>query len=78
MTGREYIQYILENRLENEEMIKEGKILGFMTKLEAAKKFGVGVSTINTLIYTGRLEAVGLYDSIFIPANAVIKETKDE
>lgn len=70
MTGREWISYILENHLENEEMFKDGKLLGFMTAMEAAAKFEVGVSTINVWFHDGTLKGLMIAGEIYIPANA--------
>ena len=53
MTGRDYIIYILEHHLEDEELFKNGKIPGLMTYEEAAVKFGVGVDTIKANIVLG-------------------------
>lgn len=48
MTGRELIIYILQNNLEDEEVFKDGTLIGFMDEYQAAAKFRVGVSTIRT------------------------------
>lgn len=48
MTGRALIIYILENNLENKEIFKDGKIVGFISVSEAASKFNVGVGTVKT------------------------------
>ena len=69
MTGREDIQYILENHLEDEEIISDGKILGFITKMEAAKKFDVGVSTIKAWTDAGYLKEVYISETLLIPEN---------
>ena len=55
MTGRDLIIYILENRLENEQVFKDGKLLGFITVDEAALKFGVGPETIRLWCMLGVL-----------------------
>ena len=72
MTGREYIQYILENHLEDEEIISDGKILGFVSKMEAAKRFGTGLATINAWTNTGHLKEVLVSENILIPENEII------
>lgn len=56
MTGRELIIYILKNGLENEEVFKDGKILGYVTVEEAALRTGFGPATIITWISMGILE----------------------
>ena len=78
MTGREYIQYILENHLEDEEIIKGDRLVGFLNLVEAANKFDVGVETIRTWVVRGQLQSVDLLGVLYIPANAELKETKDE
>ena len=78
MTGREYIQYILENHLEDEEIIKDDKIAGFLTTYGAASNFNVGIETINAWIKLGCIDSVWLNGKQYIPANAELKEAKDE
>ena len=78
MTGREYIQYILANHLEDEEIIKDDKIAGFLTVYGAASKFNVGIETINAWIKLGRIGSVWLNGKQYIPANAEPKEVSNE
>ena len=78
MTGREYIQYILENHLEDEEIIKGDRLVGFLNLVEAANKFDVGVETVRTWVVRGQLQSVDLLGVLYIPANAELKEAKDE
>lgn len=78
MTGREFILYILSNNLENEQLFdKDGTFIGFMTIEEAAVKFGVGSSTVNTWVLLGRLRAVMIGNKMYIPVNAELKEVSD-
>lgn len=70
MTGRDLILYILQNGLENEPVFEDGKFLGFMSVMEAAIKFDVGVATINVWYHSGMLPGIRIGDSIYIPANA--------
>ena len=74
MTGRDLIIYIMQNNLEDEPIIKDGKIIGFMTAVEAAEKFDVGLATINLWFEFGWLNGVKLHDEIYILRNAEIKE----
>lgn len=69
MTGRDLIIYILQNGLENEQVIKDGKILGFLTISEAAEKMNVGTATIYTLVTREELPYAILGEKIYIPAN---------
>lgn len=73
MTGREYIQYILENHLDDEEIISDGKILGFMSRIEAAKKFDIGVGTIKAWADAGYLKEVYISETLLIPENAKVQ-----
>ena len=70
MTGKELIIYILKNNLEDEPVIKDGVLIGFMTRVEAAKKFGVGTATIQVWIEHGLLESFMLNGATMIPKNS--------
>lgn len=74
MTGRELILYILSNNLEDEEVFKDGKFVGFLTVGETAARMNVGVATIYVLVSQKKLDGVLFMDTLFIPANAVRKE----
>lgn len=69
MTGKELIIYILQNNLEDEQVIADSKLLGFMTVDEAAAKFGVGVETVKTWVLLGVIEHVLMDTKIYIPIN---------
>lgn len=71
MTGRDLIIYILANGLENEPVFENGRLIGYMTEIEAAAKFGVGTETVRVWVNCGRLEGVKIGDIIYIPANSV-------
>lgn len=74
MTGRELILYILSNGLEDEEVFKDGKFIGFLTAGEAAEKMNVGIATIYVLVSQKKLDGVLIGDALFVPANAIRKE----
>jgi hypothetical protein len=74
MTGRELIIYILENHLEDEQIVKDGCLIGFMDTVDAAKKFNVGTVTVDIWVRQGRLPAVEIGHTIYIPANCSLKE----
>lgn len=79
MTGRDLIIYILQNGLEDEPIVKDGKVMGFLTVAEAAQKMGVGPATVLTLARLGKLEDVEIGNTIYIPANFKLKlETETE
>ena len=78
MTGKELIVYILENNLENEEVFKDGKLLGFMTEAEAAIKFNVGVSTIRVWAGMEYIKSFKIGNTVYIPCNAEDPRLKNE
>lgn len=69
MTGRELIIYILQNGLEDEEIVVDGKFLGLLTPEEAAVRANVGTGTIYTWIALGKLPYIKVHGLIYIPAN---------
>lgn len=77
MTGRDLIIYILENGLEDEPVIKNGMLVGFMNRMEAAEKFEVGVATIQVWLEYGVLEGFRLDEVIIIPKNVKRPEDLD-
>ena len=77
MTGRDLIIYILQNGLEDEPVVENGKIIGFLTIAEAAQKMGVGTATILTYVRLGKIENVEIGSTIYIPANFDLKLAKE-
>lgn len=69
MTGRELILYILSNNLEDEQVFKDGRFIGFVTMSDVAKKTNVGLATVCAWVSQGRLDSVAIKDGIYIPAN---------
>ena len=69
MTGRELIIYILKNRLEDEQIFKDGKFLGYMTVDEAAFKYHVGPETIKLWYKLKFIPGIEIGEEIYIPAN---------
>lgn len=70
MTGRELIVYILEHNLEDEDIFKDGKLVGYITADEVAKDFDVGMETVKVWIDQGMIEGVIKLNSRFlIPEN---------
>lgn len=65
MTGRDLIIYILQHNLENEEVLKDGIFLGFMTAEQIAAKFNVGVATILLWHDFGWIDGVKLGDTLY-------------
>lgn len=77
MTGRDLIIYILQNGLEDEPVFEDGRLLGFMTAIEAAIKFDVGLATIYIWASHNEIPGVRIGEDLYIYANAVrpIKDT---
>lgn len=71
MTGRDLIIYILANNLENEPVIKDGKLIGFSTVGEAAVKLDVGYATVLTRIHMGKLDHCAIDGGLYIPNTAI-------
>lgn len=69
MTGRDLIIYILQNNLEDEEIIQDGKLVGFYSIEEYASNMYVGIETIKALITLGKIKSVELGGKILIPYN---------
>lgn len=65
MTGKELILYILQNNLEDTVVLKDGFFVGFMTEVEAAAKFGVGVETIRAWYCCRQLNGTQIGDSLY-------------
>jgi hypothetical protein len=65
MTGRDLIIYILEHNLEDEEVLKNGIFVGFISEDELAVKFEVGVSTIRAWHALDMIEGVNLNGTLY-------------
>lgn len=70
MTGRDLILYILENRLEDEIVIKDGIFVWLMDENEAAVKFGVGVAQVRAWYITQMLDGTKIGDHLYFLRNA--------
>lgn len=69
MTGRDLILYILENRLEDEIVIKDGIFVWLMDENETAVKFGVGVAQVRAWYVTGMLDGTKIGDRLYFLRN---------
>ena len=76
MTGRELIVYILENGLEDEPIIKDGTVIGFMSLDDFAVKMNVGLSTVGVWIIQKRIEYVKIGGKLYIPGNSILREVE--
>ena len=73
MTGRELIIYILSNKLEDKPVIdKDGKILGYVSDTDLAKKMNCGVATIQAHIQLGDFKGYKTNGTFYIPEREVV------
>lgn len=70
MTGRDLIIFILDNKLEDELVFEDGKIVGFMTIEETAVRLNTGVATVTAWANLGLIATLKIGDTIYIPSNA--------
>lgn len=73
MTGRELIVYILTNHLEDEQVYKDGKFIGFLTADEAAVRLNVDLPTVDVLVARDYIEGVQVKEATLIPATQPLK-----
>lgn len=66
MTGRELIVYILENGLENDDIFKDGGIVGFIPVEKAAVKWGVGNQTVYAFILSDVIDWIQIGDTLMV------------
>lgn len=78
MTGRDLILYILENKLEDEAVVKNGIFIGFMSEEEAAAKFNVGVSTIRVYNTLKMLDGIEINGRLYFLRNSKDPREKDD
>ena len=69
MTGRDLIVYILQNNLEDENVFKDGRLLGFLNEEEFAVKTDVGVSTVEHWCIMEFIPSIKIGSMRYIPAN---------
>lgn len=76
MTGRQLIMFILQHKLENEPVFKDGRLLGFKTVDEIAVKLGVGTATVYAYVERGMLYSVRINDTLYIADDLLEMEEK--
>lgn len=69
MTGRELIIYIMSNKLENEEIIKNGVMVGLISEEKVAARFGVGLGTVRAWVTLGKLKGIRVGDDLMFLNN---------
>lgn len=70
MTGRDLIIYILENGLEDEPVVKDGKLIGFMSVADVAVAMEVSYPTVLVWVNQGMLDSVHFDNKINIPISS--------
>ena len=70
MTGRDLIIYILQNDLLDAPVYDSGRLMGFITAIEAAAKFQVGLATIYAWANLGYIPYARIGEDLYIYANA--------
>ena len=73
MTGRDLIIYILENNLENEDVFKDGRFLGYLSIDEIALKYKVGIETVKLWFELGFISGIKIGEEIYFPVNFDLK-----
>lgn len=68
LTCKDWMIYILEHGLINEPIFNKGKLLGFISVMEAAVKFDVGEATVRLWVQMNMLDSVKIGNVIYIPA----------
>lgn len=71
MTGRDLIIYILQNDLLDTPVYENGRLLGFMTAIEAAAKFQVGLATIYVWASRNVIPSARIGEDLYIYVDAV-------
>ncbi len=70
MTGRDLVNYIFANHLEDTEVFdRAGHFIGFINEDDAAIKFGVGPYTIRAWVNMGVIEGFNINGLVYIPAS---------
>lgn len=78
MTGRDLILYILQNKLEDEIVIKDGIFVWLMNEEEAAVKFGVGIAQVKAWYVCGMLDGTKIGDHLYFLRNVRDPRKDDE
>lgn len=68
MLGRDLIIYIMQNHLEDEEVLKDGRVMGLVSDMELAVRFHTGVESIHMLMTMVHTPSVKIDNTIYYPA----------
>lgn len=66
MTGRDLIIYILQNKLEDEVIVKDGVFVGMTSVEEVAAKCGVGVATVKAWYELGAIKGIKFGETLYL------------
>lgn len=66
MTGRELIIWILENKLEDKELLKDGEIYGFTSIEKAAAELEFGPATVRAMMLEEGMSPCNIGDKMYI------------
>lgn len=75
MTGRDLIIYILNNKLEDQPIFHNGRLIGFMTVDEVAATLGVGRATVYAMCTMNQIDHICIGDTVLFPAVQPFNET---
>ena len=75
MTGRELMTYILQNHLEDEEILTDDLIPGFLPLNRAAMKLDTGVNTLRAHIMAGKIKAISITGGVYVPIGVINEKT---
>lgn len=75
MTGRELMTYILQNHLEDEEILTDDLIPGFLPLDIAAMKLDTGVNTLMANIMAGKIKAISIMGGVYVPIGVINEKT---
>ena len=67
MTGRELVNFIFENNLEDVEVFSKGHLIGYLSEDEAAVKFNIQPGAVRAWVNTGKIEGFNVNGMVYIP-----------
>lgn len=71
LKGRDLVSYIYEHGLMDENVVKNGVVMGFITEEDAGVKFGVGSQTVRVWVNQGKMEGINVNGVVLVPFDAV-------
>lgn len=74
MTGRELIIHIMENNLEDETILLDGKLVGMLTEADVAMLLGAGIATVRAWYTRHTLDGYILGEELYILNNNKLRK----